>query len=139
MRIWLAAIVLVFLIAPVLFWHEMATSGGERPGSLQSLIDLRTETTPDHKRVRIQGRLHDAISCVSRVSVERAGQALLLVIDATLPLFAGSHPTSSFDATFDIPPGVTEIRLGRADGDVLWRRDECLRRYEDRGGKWHCD
>ena len=123
-----------------MLWHELKNGdSNEREGSLLSLTNLRTESTPEHTRVRIQGRLNSGMICVSKVTAARAGNALLLLVDGTLPFLAGRHRTSSFDATFDIPEGVTEIRLSTKNGDVLWRRDDCLKQFQDGGGVWHCD
>ena len=139
MRLWLVIIVLVPMIAVGMVWHELKGNANERQGSLSSLIDVRTESNPEHTRVRVRGRLNSGSFCVTKVTGKKDGTALLLLIDSTLPFGADLHRTSSFDATFEIPKGVTVIRLGSKKGDVLWQYNDCLKRFLDRSAKWHCD
>ena len=116
----------------------MARSESRHPYDLHNLIDLRTDSTPDQTRVRIQGSLYSGIQCVQSIRVARVGSALLLTIEGNLPYLAGRHASPLFDSTFDIPEGVNEIQVG-TKREILWRRGDCLKRFQDHGGKWHCD
>jgi hypothetical protein len=111
------------------------------PGEIwepDSLIDLKTETTPDQSRVRVQGRLISGIQFIQSVSTTTEASAMLLTVKGNLPLLAGLHFGPRFDATFAVPANVHQIQVGNRRG-VLWRRGDCLKRFQDHNSIWHCE
>ena len=94
-------------------------------GKPEGLIDFHTELTPPDAptRIHIAGRIYDGVSVVKDItSLTEPGGILLIRIRASLAGFRCATATSSFDATFEIPANVQEVRLGEAH-EFLWRRN----------------
>jgi hypothetical protein len=102
-----------------------------------SLVDLRTQSTPDETRLRISGKLGSGVKYLESISSSREGSAVLLTIAGNLSLFVLHYHTPYFDRTFDIPADVSEVRAGRRR-EIIWRRGDCHNRYQSYDG-WHCD
>ena len=104
---------------------------------LGSFAELRTAATPDESQLRVRGRIGSAVMYVESVRSSLEGSATVLSVRSNFPFLAGWHFTPYFDYTLEIPPGVSEVRIGPSRA-VLWRRGDCRRRYQSHDG-WHCD
>jgi hypothetical protein len=105
--------------------------------SLDDLVDIRTEASPDESRLRVTGRVGSSVLFIQGVSARQRGSTILLTVTGNLPYLAGLSDSGAVDYTFAVPRDVTEVRLA-PKGDVLWRRGDCLRRWR-RSRDWHCD
>jgi hypothetical protein len=105
--------------------------------TLDHLVDVRTEASPDESRLRVTGRLGSSAAFVQSVSARQHGSTILLTITGNLPYLAGLSHSGAVDHTIPVPREVTEVRVAPG-GDLLWRRGDCLRRWWDHS-QWHCD
>jgi hypothetical protein len=103
---------------------------------LGSLVALSTESTPDESRLRFHGKIGSGVMYVESVTTSVEGSAIIVTIKSNLPFLAGWHSTPYFDHTLEIPPSVSEVRVGERR-HVMWRRGDCHKRYQSYDG-WHC-
>ena len=121
----------IFIVVVRLLWLR-----GE-DYDLDALFDMNVDITSQAapSRSHIRGRLLSGVEFRQSVNESTEGRLLLVTVKGNLPLLAGFHFGPEFDATFDIPDGVDEIRIG-VNRALLWKRGDALHRFRDRYGVW---
>ena len=128
-------VIIAAVIAVIVFF--LGRAAFREDFGVGSLVDLRTQSTPDENRLRVSGRIGSGFKYLEGIRASRDGSAIVLAVTGNLQFFILRDHTASFDRTFDIPADVSEVRAGRSR-EIMWRRGDCYNRYQSYDG-WHCD